>query len=399
MSGRVLYVTPNSPLPLASGDAIRNFNLMRELTRRGWRVSLFSLASPGAVSAEHENTLQDLCETIALEPRRIPSIVRLGRTLRDVARGNAFQRDYVWVPQAAARLQSWLASETFDVIVLSQLYMYRYLPSELYSSTVLDSQNAEALRIGSIASGRSRTLRGLVARLQANAVRRFEKAAVRSLARTVAVSHSEQDYFDGLAPGRARLVPNGVDLERFQSCRAVATEPRILFMGSMSYSANVDAVQHLVRDILPQVRHRDAELTLLGSSPPPAVFAAARRSPLRTEVTGYVESAQPHMEASRVLVVPLRSGGGTRLKILEALAQGLPVISTSIGCAGLGLTHERDVIVADNPAEFAHWIDRLLKDTELCERLGREGRATVEQQYDWTRIGAALDDVLLEVAA
>ena len=396
-SGRVLFITPNSPLPMASGDTIRNFNLMRELVRRGWELSLFSLASGLEPTSEHRQTLDDLCDTVVIEPRRIAPMTRIGRTLRDVATGTAFQRNYFWVPEASARLQRWLQSESFDVIVLSQLYMYRFLPPKLRARAVLDSQNAEASRVASMATGYGLTPRSVVARLQKNAVRQFEERAVQSVARTVAVSVDERDYFDRLAPGRARLVPNGVDLERYQPRAEAPKERRILYMGSMSYSANVDAVLHLINDILPRLPTKGAKLTLLGSSPPPAVYTAARASCIPAEVTGYVESTQPYVEASSLLAVPLRSGGGTRLKILEALAQGLPVITSSIGCEGLGLTHQRDVIIADDPAEFARWIDRLLDDAEICERLSREGRNTVEQYYSWTSIGEALDKVLQEV--
>ncbi len=397
MAGRALIITPNSPLPMASGDAIRNFNLMRELDRRGWELSLFSLANGLEPTREDRQTLDELCDTVVIETRRITPMTRIGRTLRNVATGTAFQRDYFWVPEASARLQRWLQSESFDVIVLSQLYMYRYLPPELRAHTVLDSQNAEASRIASMAGGRGLTPRSIAARLQAHAVQRFERRAVQSVARTVAVSGDERDYFDRLAPGRARLVPNGVDLERYQRRTGAPKERCILYMGSLSYSANVDAVRHLVNDILPQLRTRDAKLTLLGSSPPPVVYAAARASRIPAEVTGYVDSAQPYVEASSLLAVPLRSGGGTRLKILEALAQGLPVISTSVGCEGLGLTHGHDVIVADDPAEFAQWIDRMLDDSDLCERLSREGRKTVEQRYGWENIGEELHNVLQEV--
>ena len=116
-------------------------------------------------------------------------------------------------------------------------------------------------------------------------------------------------------------------------------------------------------------------------------------------VTGYVPTLRPYVEQARVLAVPLRAGGGTRLKILEALAQGLPVVATTIGGEGLGLEHERDALIADDPKAFAACLDRALTDDELCRRLAAAGRATVERRFDSRRIGELLDEALAEAAA
>lgn len=170
-------------------------------------------------------------------------------------------------------------------------------------------------------------------------------------------------------------------------------------MGSLDYSANADALRYLCREILGHVTHPDAKVTVVGSGRSSSLDAVAQRAPRRVEVVGFVESTRPYIDRSRALLVPLRYGGGTRLKILEALACGLPVISTSVGCEGLGLEHEREVLIADDPAGFARCIDRLLDDDELCRRLSANGRETVERHYDWSAIGATLDAALAELVA
>jgi len=367
---------------------------MRQLAEHGWNLALFSLAVDLPTTDVYQESLRGICETVMFEPIHIPKMIRYARVLRDVARSTAFQRDYFWSESAADRLHQWVRSTEFDLIFVNQLFMYRYLPSELRRTAVLDTHNAELLRLRSMSKGGGLTPRGIVARLQDGGVQRFEENAVRSMAHTLAVSPEEHRYFDGLVPGRVSLVPNGVDLTRYVERTSLPREPRILFIGSLSYSANVDAVQHLVRDILPKVSRLDTQVTVVGADPPRRLYDTVQRSPVPVAVTGYVESTRPYVEGNRLLVVPLRFGGGTRLKILEALAQGLPVISTSIGCAGLGLTHGQDVIVADDPTDFARWIDRLLEDDELCLSLGRAGRRKVEREYDWTRIGSNLHGIL-----
>jgi len=229
-------------------------------------------------------------------------------------------------------------------------------------------------------------------------VARFAREAVQSAAAVLAVSEPEREYFEQLAPGRVSLVPNGVDCAGYAFRDHVPPDPRILFVGSMDYSANADAASYLIREILPDIGTRDARLTLLGGGVSRRVAREAASAAVPTEAVGRVASTEPYFERSRVLVVPLRFGGGTRFKILEAMARGLPVLSTSMGSEGLGLTHGREIVIADEPGRFAEWIDRLLEDDGLCESLARNGRRVVEERYDWRRIGDRLDDALSRVA-
>jgi glycosyltransferase involved in cell wall biosynthesis len=154
----------------------------------------------------------------------------------------------------------------------------------------------------------------------------------------------------------------------------------------------------MIREILPAVQDRNARITVVGGGPSRAIRLEADSAALPTEVTGRVPSTEPYFRRSRLMAVPLRFGGGTRLKILESLARGVPVLSTAVGCEGLGLRHEHDVVIADDPRGFAEWIDRLLTDDELCTSLARNGRWTVEQRFDWSAIGDRLEEALLEIA-
>ncbi len=398
MKGRVLMLTHTAPLPLVSGERVRNFHLLRELARRDWKVSLFALNHGPAPSPADTETLRGLCERVVLEELDASSFVRYRRLASSVLTRRAFHRRFFYSSEAAERLAAWLEEEPFDAIVAESLYMYPYLPARVRSSVVLDTLNAELRRVQAMASVLGRSPRGVAARLQLGPVARFEAEASRSVARVVAVSEEERRYFEELAPGKVDVVPNGVDCESILPRSGVPAEPRLLFVGSMDYSANVDAVEHLIDDVLPKLRRTDVTVEIVGSNPRAAVRRAAERSPLRVEVLGHVPSTEPHFAAARMLVVPLRFGGGTRLKILEALARGVPVVSTPLGCEGLGLVHERDVAVAEGPVELAAAVDRLLSDDELCLSLSREGRKTVEQRYDWRRLGERFERVVAGVA-
>jgi glycosyltransferase involved in cell wall biosynthesis len=391
-------LTHTAPLPLVSGERVRNFHLLRELARRDWRVSLFALNHGPAPSAADEETLRGLCERVVLEELDASPFVRYRRLAASVLTRTAFHRRFFYSSEAAGRLAAWLREQPFDAIVAESLYMVPYLPAEALSSVVLDTLNAELRRVQAMASVLGRSPRGLAARLQVGPVGRFEAEASRSVARVIAVSEEERRYFEQLAPGKVDVVPNGVDCEGILPRTGIPAEPRLLFVGSMDYSANVDAVEHLIDDVLPRLARTDATVEIVGSNPRPAVRRAAERSSLQVEVLGHVPSTEPHFAAARMLVVPLRFGGGTRLKILEALARGVPVVSTPLGCEGLGLVHERDVIVAEGPVALAAAIDRLLVDDELSLSLSREGRKTVEQRYDWSRLGERFERVVAGVA-
>jgi glycosyltransferase involved in cell wall biosynthesis len=383
---RALVLTHTPPLPLVSGERIRNFNLLRELSRRGWSVSLFALDPGGRLSDDERARLEEICDAVRVEqiaPSRLAQLTSL------LLQRPVYEK-FFYDEQANDRLRAML-EEPYDVIVVEALYMSVYVPDEHRDRMLLDAHNAELLRVESMSRALGTRPRGIAARLQQRPLRDYERRVAASAAAVTCVSAEDAAYFEQLAPGRVSVVPNGVDCEAITPRLACPSDPGILFVGSMDYSANVDAVGYLAREILPALDRSDVAVTIIGSNPRKEAYAHAERSPSPMQLLGYVEDTTPYFERSRVFAVPLRFGGGTRLKILEALARGIPVVTTSLGCEGLDLEHGRDLLVADDPREFARCLDRLLGDDELCAALAREGRATVERRYDWRGIGEAFD--------
>lgn len=391
-----LFLTHSPPRPAISGDRIRTFHLMDELRRRGWDVSLFSLV-PADEPAGLQEALAQAANRWQLVPRtrsRVRRVVSLGIGL---LRQRAFQQDWFWSRDAAAACRAWLDASPQGVLFVEQLYMYPYVPSELRNASVLDTQNVEVARLRTMASSGSGRARRLIARLQLHPVARFEARAVASVGRVLAVSREEQVEFEKFAPGRVHLVPNGVQIKGTQPAERPPTSRRLLYLGSMGYGPNADAVTHFLDDIAPLVQVTGVSLDVVGSNPPSSVHRAAAKSAMRTTVSGFVPDVAPYYAEKRAMVVPLRHGGGTRLKILEALGRGLPVITTAVGCEGLGLTDRRETLIADTPQEFAGAVDRLMIDDELWMTLSRAGRAFVEQHYDWRAIGSTLDGIMREL--
>lgn len=396
MQPKALFLTHSPPRPAISGDRMRTFHLMRELRSRSWCISLFSLVAPGEPAGLEEALTEAADDWLLVSGRgsRSRRAVSLGA---DVLRRRAFQRDWFWSPGAGRASEAWLAASPTGVLFVEQLYMLPFVPPSRLDKVVLDTQNLEVARIQAMAVEGSTAMRRVVAKLQVGPVRQYEAHAVQSVARVLAVSQDEESAFEKLAPGRVRLVPNGVDVARIDPITNPPKSRRLLYLGSMGYGPNVDAVLFFLSEIGPLLDATDASLDVVGSNPPASLYRGSVRSRLPVTVAGFVPDVDSYYRGSRAMVVPLRHGGGTRLKILEALAWGLPVVTTTVGCAGLGLTDGREALIADTPHAFAAAVDRLMSDDGLWNDLSRAGRAHVERHFDWHAVGSTLDLVMREV--
>jgi glycosyltransferase involved in cell wall biosynthesis len=392
MPGRAVFLNHEPPFPAVSGARIRSYHLLRELRRHGWSVGLFALTSPGDDEAAVRAGLSELCDDVVLH-QLAGGRDRYRRLLRALARREAFQAHYFHEAAAEQRLRASGLLDGADVVVTSLLYMHPYVPADLAAPVVFDTHNHEARRIASMVRSAPLSPRGLVGRVQRSVARDYEEAAVRAAWRTLAVSAAEQAAFEPVAPGRVALVPNGADLDGLPARTSLPAAPEALFVGTMSYHANQDGVRWLLEEILPASARDDLHLTVVGAGGPDWLPKLAARARQDVEVAGFVPDTAPWFERARALVVPLRIGGGTRLKILESLARGVPVLSTTLGCEGLDLEPGRDLLVEDDPRAFAAALDRLLADDELCRSLARNGRAAAAA-YDWPRIGDQLAAVL-----
>jgi len=340
--------------------------------------------------------LDEYCDRVCVSQSRPGALVAALRMAASIARRRAFHQNLLASRAAAQTLADWTDGRSFDVVIAGQLPMYRYVQPLWRRAAVLDSHNHEAARIRGIAEARGSLPRRIAARLQMVPVERYERDVVLQVALTLAVSAAECQAFERVAPGRVRLVPNGVDLERIPHVGGPPSSADILFVGSLDYTANADGVDTFMREVAPRVGTPDARFLIVGSNPPAWLRSAAGRSALNTQVLGFVDDLEPLMRGSRVLVVPLLRGGGTRLKILEALAWGIPVVTTTAGCAGLDLTAGEHALVEDEPGPFAAAIDRLIQDDALWSNLSGRGRALVEDRYGWQAVGDQLDAALRE---
>jgi glycosyltransferase involved in cell wall biosynthesis len=391
---QILVLAPYPPYPPRFGGAARVYHLLRVLAG-DHRITLLCFASPG--EAAEMAPLADLGIQVHTVPRPLAKDP-WGKRLYQIRSlvGRTYSHYSLWSPRMAAALEGLLSRRRFDVVQTEfgdLAGAYTVAPGPL---RVLDEHNVEYRFMERLAAQQRSRLRGIYYGLEARKLRDDELAACRRADAILTTSDVDRaTLVPHVEAIPIRVVPNGVDTTYFTPGPAVSGPPRLVFTGAIDYPPNSDAMLHFFGEIWPLVRRSapDTSLAIVGKDPPSAVRALAGDGVI---VTGTVPDVRPWMQTATVFVVPLRSGGGTRLKILEALASGRAVVSTSLGCEGLEVTHGRDILIADEPAAFAEAVLACARDPALRARLGAAGRALVERRYRWEAIGADLADFYRE---
>ena len=384
---KILLLTPDLPYPSESGVALRSAGIIRGLGEAGHDLTLLSFA--GSQPDPQGNPLWQWCRQIGVLPLPPHSRRKRLRMLLTSAQTDMQQRldsdDY------ERALIALLRGEDFDLIQFFGIEFGRYLPlMRRYgkgAKLVYDAQNAEADLQQTMAKIDRQQLQRLPAALystvQARRLRRFEGEVCRAVDLVVAVSDEDSALLRIHGGAPRQVVPNGIRADDYREPADNQRSTRqLVFSGKMDYRPNVDAMEWFCAESLPRIRQQlpDSELVIVGRNPHARIQARAGDG---VRISGWVESVQPYLHAAAVYVVPLRMGSGTRLKILQALASGCAVVSTSIGAAGLHQDVLDTLQIADDAAGFAEKITALLRDDAARAELGRRAQARVREHYDW----------------
>ena len=401
----LLLLTPQFPYPPHQGTTLRNYNLIAGLARHH-EVHLLSFGDP---AASRGTPLDDLCRTVQVLPPPERS------TLQRV-QGLAFSR----LPDMAQRLPSaafqdaldgTLAREDPDVVEVEGIELAQYLfqvanrrGSARRPLLVFDDHNAEyVLQQRAFETDIRQPRRWIGAAysfVQWQRLKGYERRACHAADRVVAVSDTDAAAIRRLDAGLDPVVvPNGVDIH-FYAADVPALEDGagpgpldLVFTAKMDFRPNVDAVLWFAQAALPLIRKQSpgTRFWVVGKDPHP------RLAPLAADpgivVTGWVEDVRPYIAGAALYVIPLRIGGGTRLKVLEAMAMGKPIVSTALGCEGFEVEPGQELAIADTPDEFATTVLALLQDPDRRERMGRDARQYARSRYDWRMIVPLLERV------
>ncbi|HKW94463.1 MAG TPA: glycosyltransferase family 4 protein [Methylomirabilota bacterium] len=384
---RILWVKVGGLWPPTTGGRLRSLHMVDELSRRH-RVGLVTTHPPGDDPTGLVSRLPG-CERIDSIPYALPKQDTV-RFARDVAGSWAsrYPADlWRWrVPAVRARIRQRLA-EGVDLFVADFLVAMPNLPAVSGVPVVLFEHNVEHMIWKRLYQVEKRPWRRALLAVEWRKMRRYEAEACARAGLTVAVSEADRAMLSACAPGAdIRAVPTGVDTAYFHPNGATETPATLVFTGSMDWYPNEDAVLYFLDAIFPEVRREvpGVSLAVVGRDPSDRVRAAGAAAGIR--VTGTVQDVRPYVAEAAVYVVPLRVGGGTRLKIFEALAMGKAVVSTRIGAEGLPIVADRHFLQADTPAAFAQAVIGLLKDADRRRALGLAGRRLVEDRYSWGQV-------------
>jgi sugar transferase (PEP-CTERM/EpsH1 system associated) len=396
---RILWLKSDLLLPLDKGGKLRTWHLLRQLAKRH-DITYLAFADADTPLACVEG-MREVASVVQTVTRTDPSKGSL-RFYLDAAAHLVDPLPYAvgkYRSRAYRRhVNQLLAQERFDLVVCDFLVPAVNLPRTLPCPSVLFTHNVESEIWRRHAQTASNPLAALLFASQHRRMLRFERQTLARFDGVLAVSDADRVSFDRLYPGAVRhpahVVPTGVDTAYFTAPPSDRESTELVFTGSMDWLPNEDAMVFFCREILPLIRAEEPEarLTIVGRAPTPAVRQLAADGSVR--VTGRVDDVRPFVRDAAVYVVPLRIGGGTRLKIFEAMSMGRAVVSTTVGAEGLPVTSGEHVLLADEPRAFARAVVRLMRDLERRRAIEQAARALVVDCYDWSVVGEALGAAL-----
>ena len=377
---KILAIFLSPPVPATAGHRVRNRSLLRALAEEGHEVSLVAYASAGEIASPGRE-MANLCHDFLFLAD--PASSRGGR-LRAILDPRPYGAIRLSSEAMRRAVEERLGGGQFDAILCDDCYMAGNIPEGNRLPVILNKHDITCCIVRQFARGERNLAKKLYAWLEAAKIERLESAICNRAEAVAVCSERDGEVVREMAP-RARLfvAPNAIETEKFRYCDGRGCDPdSVVFVGAMDWLPNQDGAEFLVEEILPRLRRMvpTVQITLAGRNPTAEMRSRYESIP-DVHLTGTVRDLRPIVARAAVCVVPLRIGSGTRLKILEAAAQGKAVVSTTLGAEGLDLRHGQEILLADDARQFAEAVALLLTDRDRAEAMGRAAQTRVEQLY------------------
>jgi glycosyltransferase involved in cell wall biosynthesis len=397
---KILWMVPFLPYPPDAGGSIRVYELLR---RCASEVQVDLVCHTSSMDPESVAALQALCASVTAIPWRRQALMGQAPLVAwRLLRGQPYQTKYAnsaGLRQAVRRLS---AASQYDVAVVEHSYMAHLLdclPQQQRSRSLLSFHNVGFQQYRRMYLTERNAVWKLKHLLTWLPMRRWEPKMASRYRKVVLVSEDDRALLQAHCPDvDAEVVPNGVDTKRYKPIPLKGKGLDMLMVGALGYGPNADGVRYFYREVFPAVRTAvpGCSLSIVGKSPP-ADIVALDGVP-QTSVHADVPEVLPYYQKARVALAPLRAGGGTRLKILEAMALGVPVVATTVGCEGLHARPDREVAIGDTPGDFARKTIELLTSDSYWHGLADGGRELVERDYDWDKLAMRLLGIYRQVS-
>ena len=385
---RILFVSPRQAWPANSGAKLRDYHFARAVGQEA-DLTYVLFAEPGS-----SPDLSQFAFARRVQAVPKPKGYTLGKILRGVFGPRPLSVENYTSESMSEALSSIAADGPVDLIHLDALQLAGYTPvlhrAFPKAPIVYNWHNIESELMDRFAATTESKAKRFYARMTARRLRTLERLLLHEAFGHIVCSGRERDELAAIAPGaRIAVIDNGVDTEFFASVHPATAPRRLVFVGLMSYHANIEAAVWFARAIWPHIHARYPQLTLtfVGHRPAPAVLALQENEGV--EVTGTVDDVRPYYAEAVAAIAPIRTAGGTRLKILEAMAAGVPMLSTTIGAEGLEVEAGRHLLIGDTEEEWLRMTAQVLDEGTRSE-LVAAGRELVQRRYDWSALGRQL---------
>lgn len=393
----VLWLSHFVPFPPKGGCFQRSYNLIARVAANH-DIHLVAMKHKRGTHPEEETRLAETelrryCRSVHIIDisESTQSVKLVLRGLMSLLAGSALTVTIFDSKIFRQTMQLVMREHPIDIAHLDTISLAQYLDDLGEIPAVMTHHGAESFMIRRRILRERNPFMKLFFLIEWWALKRYEQRMCPRVAANLVVSAADQEILAQIAPNaRFLTVENGVDIEYFKPVPPNSAR-ELIFAGRLDQYSNREGILFFMRDVWPLIRqtHPDTIVNIIGSNPPQALVSLAQ-SDSNVKIHGFVPDVRPHFQTATVAICPIRDGGGTRIKVLDALAQGIPIVSTSIACEGIEVVPGRDLLVADTPADFARQIARLFDDKELRATLASNARALAERLYAWDSIGAKL---------
>ena len=381
---KILVLAGRLPYPLNDGWKIRTYFLLKALSETDAEVDLLAFGQPDKDCSE----LKEFCREVVTVPRDN------SYSPIDLCKGIFSKTPFTVLNYADKKYETefdrMLAENNYDYIQVEDIVLAQYVMNNYKTKKVLDMHNIESDLLRRYAERENNFFKVVYAKITASKLEQYEMEAVKAFDGVLICSTKEKIELERKGVKTAiEIVPNGVDCNFYSSVSAKSKEQALVFVGSMDYHANISGIEFFAFEVLPLIRKKCPELSVyvVGKNPPEHI---RKLSDDKFIVTGKVPDVRSYVEKGLLTIVPLLVGGGTRLKILESMAAGRAIISTSLGAEGIDITHKDNIIIADSAEDFANEVVKLVADSAGRDALRDRAKEFVIGKYDWPIIGRKL---------
>jgi len=402
----ILFLTQIIPYPPDAGPKVKTWHVLRHLARKGHRITLASFVRPE--EEKHVPAVKDFCQDVYTVPIRRSRIKDVGYWLRSNFTGRPFLIERDDLEEMRHLVEQIVVKDQVDVVHADQLTMTQFaLPNSPTKNAtvwngrkgkppylVFDAHNAVWTIVDRMKENAPWFLKP-IAGLEAERIKQYEGMVVTEFDHTLAVTAPDRLALEAAVASipnnhdvrshSITVVPIAVDTHDLQPIERIPDSKNILTLGTLHYPPNADGIRWFAKEVFPLINAHEprATLTIVGKNPPADFLHLQEKYPHEIKITGYVPDLTPYFEQAAVIVIAVRAGGGMRVRILEAFARGMPVVTTTIGLEGIEALSGEEVLVGDTPEEFAQASLQVLEDPALASNLAQRGRLLAERKYDW----------------